>query len=75
LTGEFLCLEGEIDNFALQWEESLVQGVLVRKGKHAGLGDQLALIEAKATELRQKAAQDRFGMIFPGRAERPDFDP
>jgi hypothetical protein len=28
------------------------------------------LIEKKATELRQKAAQDRFGLVLPGRAER-----
>ena len=48
---------------------------MIRKGEHAGLGEQLALIDAKATELRQKAAQDRFGLILPGRAERAGFDP
>jgi len=30
-------------------------GVLVRWGKHAGLGEELALIEGKAAALRQKA--------------------
>ena len=29
----------------------------IRKGKHAGLGEQLALIETKAAELREKAAE------------------
>jgi hypothetical protein len=43
LTGEFLDLEREIDNFALQWE------------KISSLGHQLELIEAMATELRDKA--------------------
>ena len=55
MTGEFLDLEREIDSFASQWEEGVVQGVLIRKGKHAGLGEQLALIETKAAELRKKA--------------------
>jgi hypothetical protein len=56
LTGEFLDLEREIDGFAMQWEDKIVNaGVLVRWGKHAGLGEQLALIERKAAELRQKA--------------------
>jgi hypothetical protein len=43
LTGKFLDLEREIDNFALQWE------------KISSLGHQLELIEAMATELRDKA--------------------
>jgi hypothetical protein len=78
LTGDFLYLEGEIDNFALQYEDQpsgTNSFVMIRKGKHAGLGEQLALIDAKASELRQKAAQDRFGLILPGRAERAGFDP
>jgi hypothetical protein len=71
LTGEFLDLEREIDSFASQWEDQIFNaGVLVRWGKHAGLGEQLDRIEAMATELRQKAAQDRFGLVLPGRAER-----
>ena len=59
LTGEFLDLEREIDSFASQWElgTTPTAGELIRKGKHAGLGEQLALIEAKATELRQKATE------------------
>jgi hypothetical protein len=59
LTGEFLDLEREIDSFALQWEDrpSATVNVTIRMGKHASLGDQLALIEAKATELRDKAAR------------------
>ena len=71
LTGEFLDLESEIDNFALQYEDRLTNAsVLVRMGKHAGLGEQLAVIEAMATELREKAAQDHYGLTLPGRAER-----
>ena len=57
LTREFLDLEREIDSFALQYVDrpSLTQHVLRRLGIHAGLGDQLASIEAKAGELRKKA--------------------
>jgi hypothetical protein len=69
LTGEFLYLEGEIDNFASQWAYQVTS--MVRKGKLAGLGEQLGVIEVKATELREKAARDRFGLTLPGRAERP----
>jgi hypothetical protein len=45
LTGEFLDLEGQIDNFSLQgnWQ--------------VGLSEQINLIEAKATTLRDKAAR------------------
>ena len=59
LTGEFLDLEREIDSFASQWElgTTPTAGELIRKGKHEGLGDQLALIEANASALRQKAAE------------------
>ena len=59
MTGEFLDLEREIDSFALQCEDrpSTILSVTIRMGKHAGLGEQLALIENKATELRQKAAE------------------
>jgi hypothetical protein len=58
LTGEFLDLEREIDNFALGlWDRDLG----LRK---------LNSIEVKATELRDKAAQDRYGIVWPGRAER-----
>jgi hypothetical protein len=65
LTNEFLDLEGEIDNFALQvgtYAFSAAAAIPVRKGMHAGLGAQLTLIETMATELRQKAAQDHFGL-------------
>ncbi len=57
LTGEFLDLEREIDSFALQCEDNVTStlGVSIRMGKHAGLGDQLALIETKAAALREKA--------------------
>jgi hypothetical protein len=74
LTGEFLYLEGEIDSFASQWAYQAFSGAvtsMVRKGKFACLGEQLGVIEAKATELREKAARDRFGLTLPGRAERP----
>jgi hypothetical protein len=71
LTGEFLYLEGEIDNFAAQWEDSQsTYGPLIRLGKHVGLGEQLAVIEDKALTLREKAAQDRHGIVWSGRAER-----
>ena len=83
LTGVFLDLEGEIDSFASQvgtYAFSAAAAMPVRKGMQAGLGDQLALIEAKATELREKAARDRWGLTLPGRAEHagsfpvsPDF--
>ncbi len=56
LTGEFLDLEREIDGFAMQWEDKIVNaGFLVRWGKHAGLSEQFTLIEMKATALRKKA--------------------
>jgi hypothetical protein len=58
LTGEFLDLEREIDSFASQWGINALSGAApmpVRKGNHAGLSEQLASIEAKATELRKKA--------------------
>lgn len=73
LTGEFLYLEGEINNFALQVGTYAFSGAAampVPKAKHAGLGDQLAVIEAKATELCAKAARDSFGLTLPDRAER-----
>ena len=71
LTRELLYLEGEIDNFALQSEDRITNAsVTIRVGKHAGLADQLAVIEAKATELREKAAQDRYGIVWRDRAER-----
>ncbi len=58
LTGEFLDLEREIDSFAMQGEDKVINaGFLVRWGKHAGLREQFALIEAKATALRLKAAE------------------
>jgi hypothetical protein len=59
LTGEFLDLEREIDSFAAQWGTYALSGAAtmpVRKGNHAGLIEQLAVIEAKATELKLKAA-------------------
>ena len=45
MTGEFLDLEREIDSFAEQGNSP------------AGLDEQLALIEMKATALREKAAE------------------
>ena len=58
LTGEFLDLEREIDGLAVANRGFLLVepvNVTIQKGFHAGLGEQLALIEAKATDLRQKA--------------------
>ena len=61
-TREFLDLEAEIDNFAAQWEDRGANaGVLIRMGKHAGLGDQLDAIENKAFTLREKVIRDRYG--------------
>ena len=58
LTGEFLGLEREIENFAMQWVDiKTAEGAVIRHGWHAGLGDQLTVIENKANELRQKAAE------------------
>jgi hypothetical protein len=64
LTAEFLDLEGEIDNFALQYEDrpSPTPTVIIRLGKHADLGSQLALIEAKAAELHARVARERWGL-------------
>jgi hypothetical protein len=62
LTGEFLDLEREIDSFASQYDDrpTVTQSVTIRMGKLAGLDEQLALIEKKATALREKAFE-RFG--------------
>ena len=58
MTGEFLDLEREIDSFAMQWVDIIVNaGVPIRMGNFAGLGEQLALIEAKAAGLRNRAAE------------------
>ncbi len=78
LTGEFLYLEGEIDSFRSQvgtYSFSAAGTMPVQKGNHAGLSEQLALIERMATALREKAARDRWGLTLPGRAERAGFDP
>jgi hypothetical protein len=60
LTGEFLDLEREIDSFASQWVETASFSArlppAIRVGEHPGLGEQLASIQASATELRTKAA-------------------
>ena len=56
LTGEFLDLEREIDNFASQWRDvPYAAEMRVRKGTHAGMGEQLARIETRAAALRKKA--------------------
>jgi hypothetical protein len=61
LTGEFLDLEREIDNFASQVGTHALSAVPipVRKGRTAGLGDQLAKIERNAKALREKAVERR----------------
>jgi hypothetical protein len=71
LTGEFLYLEGEIDNFALQYEyyPSKTMGALIRLGKHAGLVEQLTLIEGKAPLCARRPRKTVFGLTWPGRAE------
>jgi hypothetical protein len=60
LTSDFLDLEREIDSFASQWAYQAFSGAgtsMVRKGKQAGLREQLARIETKADELLQKAVE------------------
>jgi hypothetical protein len=59
LTGDFLDLEREIDSFASQFRdyETVNSRLTIQKGFHAGLGDQLALIETKAAVLREKAVE------------------
>jgi hypothetical protein len=59
LTGEFLDLEREIDSFTSQWERgrSSESSPGIRVSRSTYLSDQLALIETKATALRQKAAE------------------
>jgi hypothetical protein len=61
LTADFLDLEREIDSFASQWVETgkfmVGQPPGIRVGKHAGMGEQFAVIEAKAIALRKKAAE------------------
>ena len=70
LTAEFLGLEREIDNFALQTEDHINNGsVIIRWGKHAGLVEQLTAIEDKAFTLRELAARPGFSVKRPGEAE------
>jgi hypothetical protein len=58
LTGDFLDLEREIDSFATQREDKVINaGFLVQWGKHAGLKEQFARIEMKAAKLRDKAVE------------------
>ncbi len=59
-TREFLDLEREIDSFERQWEDRPMEtdrGVIIREGKHAGLGKQLHEIGEKANTLRRKIAE------------------
>jgi hypothetical protein len=65
LTGEFLDLEREIDSFASQYDDrpTVTQSVTIRMGKLAGLDGQLALIEKKATALREKAFERFSGSV------------
>ena len=59
LTAEFLDLEREIDNCALQWMErpSSTQQFVVKMGFQNGLREQLDPIVAKATQLRTEVAR------------------
>jgi hypothetical protein len=61
-TRDFLYLEGEIDNFALQTEDHLSNAsVIIRWGKHVRLGEQLEAIKDQAFTLRERAIRDRYG--------------
>jgi hypothetical protein len=56
LTFNILDLEREIDSFALQCEDRQTnEGAIIRMGKHAGLGEQLARIETMANDLHLKS--------------------
>ena len=56
LTFNILDLEREIDSFARQWEDDQsTYGPIIRMGKHAGLGEQLARIETMANDLHLKS--------------------
>jgi hypothetical protein len=56
LTFNILDLEREIDSFARQWEDRQTnQGAIIRMGKHAGMGEQLARIETMAKDLHLKS--------------------
>jgi hypothetical protein len=58
LTGDFLDLEREIENFAMQWRDKKTdEGAVIREGMHAGLGKQLEDIETKATKLGERASE------------------
>jgi hypothetical protein len=59
LTAEFLDLESEIDNFALQWEyfPAKTEGALIPLGKHADMREQLERIKTMAAALHDKAAE------------------
>jgi hypothetical protein len=68
LTGEFLDLEREIDSYASQVGTYAFLGAAampVQKGKHAGLDQQLASIERKATALREKAFERFDAAVIP----------
>jgi hypothetical protein len=73
LTGAFLDLEREIDRFAAQWA---LRGRFgsetekIRLGKHAGLDEQLASIETKATALRKEAVARFSGSLPPAPPRR-----
>jgi len=71
LTGGFLDLEREIDSFAMQWKDELINATVPRReGMHAGLGDQLARIEKAATALREKAVERFSGAMPPAPPRR-----
>ena len=71
MTGEFLDLEREIDSFAMQWEDKIVNaGFLVRWDKHAGLREQFTLIEMKAAQLRHKATEQTSEGLPRGKPSR-----
>jgi hypothetical protein len=55
LTEEFLELETKIDNFASKTEQTSDHR---RVGKHAGLEDELADIEARVAHLQEEAAAE-----------------
>jgi hypothetical protein len=75
LTSEFLDLEREIDSFASQYEDKIHgDSVVFRWGKIAGLVEQLAAIETRATEIKTKAAELSW-KAFRRQNFQPAFDP
>ena len=63
-TAEFLDLDNAIDEFASKWHELPTAGKEKRVGQHGDLLEEIAAIEAKATRLREEAAEPNAVVYF-----------